>query len=190
MSMKRLLLATSLVALTASGAAFAQNSGANSNPNVKGNASVTQPRSPSNSMTGAGDAADQSAGSSGMGSSKSSSGMSSSAAMRGNDRASQADVQRAQQALKDQGLYRGQVDGKMGPQTRNAIAQYQRQNGLKQSAQLDSQTLSDIERGGSSGAGSQGRMPSNSPGASGSFGNSDANGSGASNSGSTSQPTR
>jgi Putative peptidoglycan binding domain len=178
MSVKRLVLATSIVALAATGAAFAQNSGASSTPGVTGNSSVTSPR-------GANDGAMQNNGMSGSGSDMSggsSSGMSSrsnrSMGSTSSD-ASQNDVMRAQQALKDKGLYDGQVDGKLGPQTRTAISQFQRQNGLKQSAQLDQQTLGDLSNGGgvndsgsrrgnsAGAAGSRDSVPGNAPGASG-----------------------
>lgn len=50
-------------------------------------------------------------------------------------------VRRAQHALKDQGLYKGPIDGVVGPQTRDAVARYQRDHNLKQTAMLDDQTL-------------------------------------------------
>jgi N-acetylmuramoyl-L-alanine amidase len=46
----------------------------------------------------------------------------------------------AQTELKQMGLYNGQVDGKMGKQTKQAISKFQKQNGLRQTAQLDRQT--------------------------------------------------
>ena len=54
-------------------------------------------------------------------------------------------VKRAQQALKDQGLYKGQVDGVVGPQTREAVAQYQRDHHLNQTSMLDDQTLRSLD---------------------------------------------
>jgi peptidoglycan hydrolase-like protein with peptidoglycan-binding domain len=54
-------------------------------------------------------------------------------------------VKQAQTALKQKGLYNGPVDGQVGPATRNAIMQFQQQNGLKQSAQLDSSTMSTLQ---------------------------------------------
>jgi peptidoglycan hydrolase-like protein with peptidoglycan-binding domain len=202
MSVKRLVLATSIVALAATGAAFAQNSGANSTPGVTGNSSVTGQHGANsgamqnNGMSGSG--SDMSGGST----SGSSSGMSSrSNRSMSSSNASQSDVMRAQQALKDKGLYNGQVDGKIGPETRTAISQFQRQNGLKQSAQLDQQTLGDLSNGGgvnnsgstrgnsSGAAGSRDSVPGNTPGASGSTGGGSGassgglNGSGATNGG-------
>ena len=67
---------------------------------------------------------------------------------------SQSDIQQAQQQLKSQGLYRGAVDGIMGPQTEQALSQFQQQNGLPQTADLDQQTMSRL-MGGSSPQGMQ-----------------------------------
>jgi murein L,D-transpeptidase YcbB/YkuD len=36
-----------------------------------------------------------------------------------------------QQALKNAGLYDGKIDGKVGPRTKNAVIEFQRQHGLK-----------------------------------------------------------
>jgi peptidoglycan hydrolase-like protein with peptidoglycan-binding domain len=54
---------------------------------------------------------------------------------------SQSNIQQAQQQLKAQGLYRGAIDGVMGPRTEQALSQFQRRNGLPESAELDQQTL-------------------------------------------------
>ena len=69
---------------------------------------------------------------------------------------SQSDVQQAQQQLKAQGLYRGAVDGILGPQTEQALSQFQQQNGLPQTADLDQQTMTRLMGGGQS----QGQVPS------------------------------
>jgi peptidoglycan hydrolase-like protein with peptidoglycan-binding domain len=80
--------------------------------------------------------------------------------------ASEEDIRQAQEALQDQGLYHGQIDGKWGPQTKQAVSQFQKKNGLKQTAQLDQQTLDDLQNnsGGSSsgGSSSSGRSPNGS----------------------------
>jgi peptidoglycan hydrolase-like protein with peptidoglycan-binding domain len=82
--------------------------------------------------------------------------------------ASPDEVTDAQRALRQQGLYKGPVDGKIGPETRTAISRFQKQNGLKQTAQLDEPTMNNLQ-GPSSGVGSSTQMPSNSsmPGVSG-----------------------
>jgi len=57
-------------------------------------------------------------------------------------------IRQAQEQLKQQGLYNGRVDGKMGPETAQAIAKFQGQNGLPQSSQLDQQTLAKLSGNG------------------------------------------
>jgi peptidoglycan hydrolase-like protein with peptidoglycan-binding domain len=49
-------------------------------------------------------------------------------------------VMAAQQALKDKGHDPGTIDGKMGPRTRAAVADYQKAEGLKQTGRLDDET--------------------------------------------------
>jgi hypothetical protein len=46
-----------------------------------------------------------------------------------------------QQVLAQQGYYRGPIDGILGPETRNAIAQWQANHGLATTAAIDEQTL-------------------------------------------------
>jgi peptidoglycan hydrolase-like protein with peptidoglycan-binding domain len=50
-------------------------------------------------------------------------------------------VKQAQQKLKDSGDYMGQVDGKFGSKTAQAVKQFQKKNGLQQSGRLDRDTL-------------------------------------------------
>jgi murein L,D-transpeptidase YcbB/YkuD len=52
----------------------------------------------------------------------------------------QQDVRLAQEALKNQGHDPGPVDGILGSHTRQAIREFQRQNGLKQTGMLDDET--------------------------------------------------
>ena len=58
--------------------------------------------------------------------------------------ASREDVRHAQTALRDQGLYRGAIDGIAGRQTRQAVGEFQRRQGLPQTASLDRRTLDAI----------------------------------------------
>jgi peptidoglycan hydrolase-like protein with peptidoglycan-binding domain len=58
---------------------------------------------------------------------------------------SAAKVKSAQQALKDQGFYKGRIDGIVGPQTRDAVARYQRDHHLAQTAIFDDQTLRSLD---------------------------------------------
>jgi peptidoglycan hydrolase-like protein with peptidoglycan-binding domain len=53
---------------------------------------------------------------------------------------SRAEVRDIQQKLKADNLYNGSIDGLMGPETRQALAQFQKQNGLRVTANLDRQT--------------------------------------------------
>lgn len=70
-------------------------------------------------------------------------------------------AKQAQNALKQQGLYNGPIDGIVGPQTKSAISQFQKKAGLRQTASLDQQTMSRLMTAGA-GSGS-----STIPGASG-----------------------
>ncbi len=157
MTAKRLLLATSILALTAGGA-WAQGGMPNSGTTGTGGGSSSGDY-PSNSGGGMGNAgSDMDSSTHGASSSGSKNHSSAKSAA---SQTSQQTVMRAQQALKDKGLYEGEVDGKLGPETHAAISQFQRQSGLKQSAQLDSQTLDQLE--GQAGGGSS-RAPGNSSG--------------------------
>lgn len=128
--MRRFLLATSILALTAGGA-FAQ--GMNTAPSEAPRSLSPSPGAASSSAT-----------------TPATPGMSSTATSE-----SPAQVMQAQQALKQKGLYTGPVDGKVGPETRSAISQFQKQTGLQQTAQLDEQTMDNLQGSGT-------RMPSNS----------------------------
>ena len=63
-------------------------------------------------------------------------------------------VKQAQQKLKDDGEYQGQVDGKLGPKTADAVKQYQQKNGLKQTGRLDHDTLGKLGVNSTTGSGS------------------------------------
>ena len=53
-------------------------------------------------------------------------------------------IANVQTALQQQGYYQGEVDGLLGPQTRAAIADYQRANGLTETAAVDQPTLQSL----------------------------------------------
>jgi peptidoglycan hydrolase-like protein with peptidoglycan-binding domain len=53
---------------------------------------------------------------------------------------SKDDIRWAQVELHTRGLYSGSLDGVIGPQTKRAVAEFQKTNGLKQTATLDQQT--------------------------------------------------
>ena len=61
---------------------------------------------------------------------------------------SMRDIKAAQKALKEDGLYKGKIDGKFGPQTKAAVAEFQKQNDLKPTAKLDKETMSKLMAGG------------------------------------------
>jgi peptidoglycan hydrolase-like protein with peptidoglycan-binding domain len=53
-------------------------------------------------------------------------------------------VKAVQQALKDKGHDPGEVDGKMGPKTQQALRDYQQKEGLKATGRLDSETAAKL----------------------------------------------
>ena len=53
-------------------------------------------------------------------------------------------IANVQAALQQQGYYQGEVDGLLGPQTRAAVADYQRANGLVETAAVDQPTLASL----------------------------------------------
>lgn len=59
-----------------------------------------------------------------------------------------SDVQQIQEKLKAEGLYRGRIDGLVGPETQQALRIYQRRHGLPMTATLDPQTLNSLMGGG------------------------------------------
>jgi peptidoglycan hydrolase-like protein with peptidoglycan-binding domain len=50
------------------------------------------------------------------------------------------DIRWAQVELRDQGLYNGSLDGILGPETKRALGQFQKNTGLGRTASLDAQT--------------------------------------------------
>jgi peptidoglycan hydrolase-like protein with peptidoglycan-binding domain len=51
-----------------------------------------------------------------------------------------SDVRQAQQALMDKGFNPGPIDGKMGPQTKGAISEFQKKENMKVTGRLDRET--------------------------------------------------
>jgi peptidoglycan hydrolase-like protein with peptidoglycan-binding domain len=62
------------------------------------------------------------------------------AAMKNEANEPAAEVKQAQEKLKSENLYKGRVDGILGPETQHALKQFQQQNNLQQTGQLDDQT--------------------------------------------------
>jgi len=53
-------------------------------------------------------------------------------------------IANVQAALQQQGYYQGEVDGLIGPVTREALANYQRDHGLYETASIDQPTLESL----------------------------------------------
>ena len=54
---------------------------------------------------------------------------------------SKDDIRDAQLELRHSGLYNGSLDGVIGPQTKQALVRFQKENGLEQTATLDALTM-------------------------------------------------
>lgn len=65
----------------------------------------------------------------------------------------QQEIRQVQTQLKQMGLYQGEVDGIVGPQTQQAVRQFQQQRGVEQTATLDRQLMQQIMDSGSSATG-------------------------------------
>jgi len=72
-------------------------------------------------------------------------------------------MKQVQEKLKSEGLYKGQVDGIAGPETKQALEQFQKQQSLQQTGSLDQQTLDKLGVNQTEGSGSS--MPPSQPGA-------------------------
>jgi len=58
-----------------------------------------------------------------------------------------------QQQLQRMGLYQGEIDGIVGPQTQQAVRYFQQRQGLPQTATVDQQAMSQIMQGSGSATG-------------------------------------
>ena len=67
-------------------------------------------------------------------------------------------VRQVQQALSDQGLDPGPVDGKWKTKTESALMQFQEAQGMQATGQLDQQTLASLGVSGAAAGGQQGDM--------------------------------
>jgi peptidoglycan hydrolase-like protein with peptidoglycan-binding domain len=54
---------------------------------------------------------------------------------------SKSQAEQVQKELKSAGLYKGPIDGEVGPKMKQAISQFQQQNGLNQTGVVDQQTF-------------------------------------------------
>jgi hypothetical protein len=57
-------------------------------------------------------------------------------------------LKQAQQQLRSAGLYKGRIDGQMGPRTRQAVIAFQQQHNLSTTGRLDQQTMAALQSGG------------------------------------------
>ncbi|HEY3909592.1 MAG TPA: peptidoglycan-binding protein [Stellaceae bacterium] len=78
--------------------------------------------------------------------------------------ATPSEVRQAQEKLRGEGIYHGRIDGMMGPETQQALRQYQQKNGLQATATLDQKTMNSL-LGPAAGQGSS--MPGTTPPSSG-----------------------
>jgi len=69
----------------------------------------------------------------------------SSSAMTSPVNASEDQIKAAQQQLKSAGEYKGSIDGKMGPEMKQALEQFQKQHGLQATGALDQETLAALQ---------------------------------------------
>lgn len=152
--MKRLLLTTaSIIALGLATPAMAETDQSKSPPNTP---SMSMPAQGASSQSGMTDSSKMSSQKSSMSNDASTSRSSMGSKSDGSasrdmvstrptsHKAGSTDVKQAQRALKSQGLYNGGIDGISGPMTKNAIAQFQHKQGLKESGKLDSKTRAQL----------------------------------------------
>jgi peptidoglycan hydrolase-like protein with peptidoglycan-binding domain len=74
-----------------------------------------------------------------------------------------ADVRTAQQSLQDKGFNPGPIDGRMGPQTKAAITDFQKKENLKVTGRLDKDTKARLMASGTSTSSTTATTPSASP---------------------------
>jgi hypothetical protein len=60
---------------------------------------------------------------------------------------SRTQLRQAQQQLRADGLYKGRIDGRMGPRTRRAVLAFQQQHNLNATGTLDQQTIDAMQNG-------------------------------------------
>jgi peptidoglycan hydrolase-like protein with peptidoglycan-binding domain len=85
---------------------------------------------------------------------------------------SPSQIKQVQQRLKAAGTYSGPIDGRMGAQTQQAISQFQKKHGLRQTGNLDQQTMAALninmnETTGGAGSGSEAGTSSGNSGSTG-----------------------
>ena len=138
MKLRKYAIPFAAVGLMASGPLFAQ-SDQDQSQQSGGQASEQQGQNGSSGQNGQ----NQSSGSEQQGSQQNQASNQGSAASPGNQMASAQDVRKVQNYLQQKG-YNVKVDGIWGPKTSDAVKQFQQQNNLQATGQLDQQTLAQM----------------------------------------------
>jgi peptidoglycan hydrolase-like protein with peptidoglycan-binding domain len=68
---------------------------------------------------------------------------------------STSQAEQVQKELKSAGLYKGPIDGEVGPKMKQAISQFQQQNGLNQTGVVDQQTFAALSYNNNQGSNNQ-----------------------------------
>jgi peptidoglycan hydrolase-like protein with peptidoglycan-binding domain len=152
--MKLRLIAAAVAAAMLSSGAVAQEKKQDSQ-GAQSPSSTTQEQKPGSSATGSASGTTSSSAASGASSPSASGDKQARSASAGGQSQAGGDerIKQVQQKLKDQGHDAGPVDGVMGPKTQAALKEFQSAKGLKDSGQLDRETMAALGVSGSASAG-------------------------------------
>jgi peptidoglycan hydrolase-like protein with peptidoglycan-binding domain len=152
--MKLRLIAAAIAAAMLSSGAVAQERKQDSQ-GAQSPSSTTQEQKPGSSATGSASGTTSGSAASGASSPSASGDKQSRSASAGGQSQTGGDerIKQVQQKLKDQGHDAGPVDGVMGPKTQAALKEFQSAKGLKDSGQLDRETMAALGVSGSASAG-------------------------------------
>jgi peptidoglycan hydrolase-like protein with peptidoglycan-binding domain len=152
--MKLRLIAAAIAAAMLSSGAVAQERKQDSQ-GAQSPSSTTQEQKPGSSATGSASGTTSGSAASGASSPSASGDKQSRSASAGGQSQTGGDerIKQVQQTLKDQGHDAGPVDGVMGPKTQAALKEFQSAKGLKDSGQLDRETMAALGVSGSASAG-------------------------------------
>jgi peptidoglycan hydrolase-like protein with peptidoglycan-binding domain len=152
--MKFSLIATAVAAAMLSFGAVAQEKKPDSQ-GAQSPSSTTQEQKPGSSATGSASATTSGSAASGASSPSASGDKQSRSASAGGQSQAGGDerIKQVQQKLKDQGHNVGPIDGIMGPKTQAGLKEFQSAKGLKDSGQLDRETMAALGLSGSASAG-------------------------------------
>jgi peptidoglycan hydrolase-like protein with peptidoglycan-binding domain len=103
---------------------------------------------------------------------------------------SSSEIADVQQHLQQLGYYKGRIDGIWGKQSRQAMAQFQRSQGMQATGQINDQSMQALNSGSTSATGSSGMNSSSSTGSSNLNSSSSSMGSSSTNSLSNPAPVR